>query len=229
MSALRLRLLGGFEARTGAGAEIALPRRKVQALLAYLASPPGQVHPRDKLAALLWPDVSDHQARQSLRQVLATLRRVLPAEPPVLRTNEAAVALHPAAIDVDVVAFERAAAAGTPAALEEAGALYRGDLLAGLTVESAPFEEWLVAERERLREQALDAFAQLLGHQRRARANEPAVQTALRLLALDPLQEAVHRTLMRLYAAQGRPDAGLRQYRFCVDILRRELGAEPEA
>ena len=27
---------------------------------------------------------------------------------------------------------------------------------------------------------------------------------AVRLLALDPLQEAVHRTLMRLYGRQGR-------------------------
>src|SRR2546423_2022660 len=103
MSALRLRLLGGFEARTRAGAELALPRRKVQALLAYLATSLGQVHPRDKLAALLWPDVSDQQARQSLRQVLATLRRALPAEPSPLRANDAVIALDPAAVDVDVM------------------------------------------------------------------------------------------------------------------------------
>jgi tetratricopeptide (TPR) repeat protein len=51
----------------------------------------------------------------------------------------------------------------------------------------------------------------------------------VRLLALDPLQEAVHRTLMRLYGRQGRRGAALKQYQVCVGVLRRELGTEPEA
>ena len=44
------------------------------------------------------------------------------------------------------------------------------------------------------------------------------------LLALDPLQEPVHRTLMRLYAQSGRRGAALRQYQACVAALQRELG-----
>src|SRR5439155_19159692 len=56
-----------------------------------------------------------------------------------------------------------------------------------------------------------------------------AVQSALRLLALDPLQESVHRSLMRLYVQQGRRHAALRLYQECVEILRRELDVEPEA
>src|SRR5262249_10520114 len=55
-----------------------------------------------------------------------------------------------------------------------------------------------------------------------------AVSTAVRLLAHDPLQEAVHRTLMRLLADRGRRDAALRQYQVCVDTLARELSVEPE-
>jgi tetratricopeptide (TPR) repeat protein len=54
------------------------------------------------------------------------------------------------------------------------------------------------------------------------------VQTAVRLLTLDPLQEAVHRTLMRLYAELGRRATALRQYQQCVAVLGRELGIEPE-
>src|SRR5262249_25855507 len=54
-------------------------------------------------------------------------------------------------------------------------------------------------------------------------------QTAIRLIALDPLQESVHRTLMRLYARLGRRAAALRQYQLCVSVLQRELGVEPEA
>jgi len=56
-----------------------------------------------------------------------------------------------------------------------------------------------------------------------------ASQSALRLLALDPLQESVHRALMRLYDRQGRRAASLRQYQECVDLLQRELGTEPES
>jgi hypothetical protein len=49
------------------------------------------------------------------------------------------------------------------------------------------------------------------------------------LLSLDPLQEAVQRTLMRLYVRQGRRGLALRQYQVCVDVLQHELGVEPEA
>jgi tetratricopeptide (TPR) repeat protein len=43
------------------------------------------------------------------------------------------------------------------------------------------------------------------------------------------LQEAVHRALMRLYVRQGRRAAALAQYRMCREVLRRDLGVEPEA
>ena len=56
---------------------------------------------------------------------------------------------------------------------------------------------------------------------------EEAVDTAGRLLSLDPSQEVVHRTLMRLQLDQGRADAALRRYEECRDILRREYHREP--
>src|SRR5262249_7477103 len=68
----------------------------------------------------------------------------------------------------------------------------------------------------------------LLAHQMKLDATEPAIQSALRLLSLDPLQEVTHRALMRLYARQGRRTAALQQYQLCVDVLQRELGVEPE-
>jgi len=130
---------------------------------------------------------------------------------------------------VDVAEFERLLASGTPEALERASTLYRGDLLMGFVVDEPLFEEWLVAERERLRELALEAFARLLAQQRKAGAKEAALRTGLKLLTLDPLQEPVHRTLMRLYAAVGRRGTALRQYQQCVNVLQRDLGIEPEA
>ena len=131
-------------------------------------------------------------------------------------------------VGVDADRFAQLAAAGTPAALSEAAILYQGDLLEGLCLREEAFEEWLANERRRLHELALSAYSGLLGHYAAAGRAEEAVQAALRLVALDPLQESVHRHVMRLYAAQGRPSSALKQYELCARTLRRELGIEPE-
>jgi predicted ATPase len=76
---------------------------------------------------------------------------------------------------------------------------------------------------------AIQGLGHLLVHQQKSGAAEPAVQTGLRLLALDPLQEPVHRAVMRLYARLGRREAALRQFQHCADALKRELSTQPEA
>ena len=227
MARLSLTLLGGFRARLDPDQALVIAIKKSQALLAYLALPLGQAHPRDKLAALLWGDMREAQARAGLRQTLFTLRKVL-GDPEPLRLVGETVALEPALVAADVWAFEQRVARGTREALEEAVALYQGDFLEGLTLQEPPFEEWLLTERLRLRELALEGLARLLTQQRDAGALDEAVQSALRLVALDPLQEPVHRTLMRLYTQLGRRGAALRQYQLCVAALQRELRAEPD-
>src|SRR5262245_10689930 len=124
MSRLELTLLGGFRARLEGGSPLVLPTRKAQALLAYLALPLGQAHPRDKLAALLWGDMRQPQARASLRQALAAIRRAL-AGMDALRVDAETVALEPTAVAVDALVFQQSAQVGTMEALERAAALYQ--------------------------------------------------------------------------------------------------------
>ena len=229
LPALRLILLGGFDLRPDNGTAIALPRKKAQALLAYLALHRAEAQPRDKLAALLWGDLSDERARHGLRQCLVDLRKALAhLAPSALVVGTESVRLASGELEVDVAVFERLLDDGSASALERAVTLYRGDLLEGLGVREPALEEWLLSERERLRERAVEALGRLLAHQTRSRAVEAAIQTALRLLALDPLQEPVQRTLMRLYVGQGRRGVALRQYQNCLDVLQRELGVAPE-
>src|SRR6266851_4636108 len=229
-ASLKLTLLGGFQAQLEAGAVFVLPTKKSQALLAYLALPAGPAHPREKLAALLWGDMQDAQSRGNLRHALSRIRKALPRTARSgMVLDGPSVALDPAVVDVDVARFERLVADGRPEALEQIADLYRGYLLAGLALAERPFEEWLTSERERLHELAIQGLGRLLAHQQKAGATEPAIQTGLRLLALDPLQEPVHRAVMRLYARLGRREAALRQYQLCVDALKRELSAQPEA
>src|ERR1700687_539891 len=72
---VHLHLFGSFES-TLDNEPIRFPTRKIEALLAFLVLHP-EPHAREKLAALFWGDVSDNQARVSLRYALARLREAL--------------------------------------------------------------------------------------------------------------------------------------------------------
>ncbi len=229
MARLQVRLLGGFEARLDSGPELAVKGRKAQALLAYLASPPGLARSRGGLTGLLWSDRAEEQARGSLRQALAELRRALDGiSPSPLDAGREAVTLEASAVDSDVADLERLVAEGGPEALARAAELYRGELLEGFGAADPAFEDWLAVERTRLGELARDAMGALLDHLTGAGETERAIVLARRLLALDPLREPVHRALMRLYAGQGDRALALRQYQACREVLARELDIAPE-
>jgi len=224
-AALRLDLLGGFAARDGHGREIEIASRKAQALLAYLSLSPGRPQAREKLMALLWSDRGEQQARGSLRQALAELRRALPDhDPPILAARRDSLCVDPETVAADAVEMERLIDEGSPEALAEAADLCRGDLLDGLAVRDPAFEDWLRAERARLRDRAAQALQDLLEGQ----TGEDAMATARRLLALDPLNEATHRTLMQLYAEAGDRSMAIKQYESCREVLDAELGLRPE-
>ena len=229
MGALRLTLLGGFQAVVDPEPPSRLPTKKAQALLAYLTLQPGQASTRDKLAGLLWGELDNGRARSNLRQTLFVLRQSLSrATPPCLLGDGETVSLGAAPAYIDVMAFVQCAMEGSPASLEKAATLYQGDLLDGFALPEAAFDEWLTIERERLRAMVSQVLTKLLAHQSRLPDIPTAIQTALRLIGLDPLQEAVHRALMSLYAGQGRWATALKQYQHCVDVLQRELGVDPE-
>src|SRR5262249_61678245 len=115
MGQLILTLLGGFRARLDSGAPVALPTRKAQALLAYLAVPLGTAHPRDKLAGLLWGNTLETTARTSLRQTLYAIRKSLrDLRPQPLMLDRATVGHDPSAVGSDVHEFPQRADVATP-------------------------------------------------------------------------------------------------------------------
>jgi TolB-like protein len=228
VAALHISLLGGFEAHLGSGEVLPLKGRKTQALVAYLALGPGQPRTREELVGLLWGDRGEEQARSSLRQSLSELRKALSdADDTLLIADRDAVSLNSDALDVDVSEFERLIDEGTPVALKKASELYRGDLLDGIGVHDPTFEGWLRDERQRLRERACEALSKLLDHQAKE-DTESAIATARRLIGLDPMREAAHRSLMRLYAAKGERTLALKQFQACRDVLTAELGISPD-
>src|SRR5947208_3483523 len=107
------------------------------------------------------------------------------------------------------------------AALEQADNLYRGELLPGC------YEEWILPERERLRQLHRQALEQLLGLFEGQGNTINAIRYAQRLIGLDPLSEDLYRRLMRLFALNNDRANALHVYHTCVTTLQREMGVDP--
>ncbi|MGZ7031712.1 MAG: response regulator [Thermoanaerobaculia bacterium] len=231
MPLLRLDMLGDFQMHSASGELVTLSARKSQALLAFLGVKPTQLVSREKIANLLWSSTGPEQARQSLRQLLSSLRKELLQISPkqkILVEESDFLRLDPAAITSDVTEFESMAGSGTDEALAAAVHLYRGDFLDGFTLDEERFDQWLIAERDRLHRMALRAHTQLMESQTRRGAIDEAIGTAQRSLRIDVLQEPVHRGLMRLYMQSGDLVNALQQYEQCAKVLKRELRIDPD-
>src|SRR5262245_27904682 len=199
---VHLRLLGRLAVAADAEftAPIRLARKKAAALVAILAMSPDQAASRDQLAALLWGDCTDRQARHSLRQALVSLRQLLPeadlcsAQPDVIR-------LRPQAWCVDALRFEELSRSSQPEDLAGAAQLFRGDFLDGLRLDQEGFEEWAQTQRSRVQTAAARLCETCLQMPDPIDRGEAAVAVVERLLAIDPLREDWQRLALRLYAA----------------------------
>lgn len=192
------------------------------AYLAFMRRPAA----RDELASMLWPD-SDHvRARAALRRTMSALSTALGGSG--LRTDGDSVALDRKALWLDLDEFHKLASQGDTDSLTRAVDLARGDLLAGFGLrDSEAFDDWQRGAEEQMRREVgsvLERLAEALA----PTDVDAAISYARRWLALDPLQEAAHRSLMRLHAAKGDRAAAIRQYRDCVALLERELGVGPD-
>jgi adenylate cyclase len=216
---VKVSLLGRFRVEAG-GNPLEMPSKKAQALLAYLAMPPGRRHARAHLAGLLWGDMAEERARHNLRQCVSALRRSLGDA--VIAPDGDALYLDPCAVEVDVAVLE----AGAAEAVMEAGP---GEFLEGLTLREDPFDEWLADQRARLKRLTCDRLGETAAARAAAGAVDDAIELARRQLALDPASEEGHRLLIELYGRCGRPSVAIRQYGVCVEALQRHLGVAPSA
>ena len=205
---------------------IRLPTRKAESLLAYLVLYPN-AHAREKLAALLWGNVSDEQARGSLRKALTHLRATLGDDS--LLTDRQTVQLNPdLKLWCDVREFEQVSQTRAWAALDalnqtraQLDELYRGDMLADL------YDDWVLPLRENCRERFVNTLLAVTQEYRAQSEYARALETAQRVLRVDASNERAHQHRMFCFAASGDRLAALKQYEECVRALREELGVEP--
>jgi predicted ATPase/DNA-binding SARP family transcriptional activator len=223
---LKIHTLGNLSVQLGGQPITGFESRKVPALLVYLASHP-RPHPREVLAEMLWENRAQSQSLANLRVILTSLRQKLG---PYFTITRETVELNPdCAWWLDTAEFERCLSEPhqTPAQLEMALALYRGDFLDGFYVDSDAFDDWIRIERERLRFLAIDALDRLAQLHRTDGDFAAALNWTTRLLQMDSLREASHRQMMQLLALSGQREAALAQYEVCRHALEDELHLTP--
>ena len=230
---LRVRLLGECCLTYGQVpvTEVSTPR--LQSLLAYLLLHRDAPQSRSHVAFQFWPDSMEAQAHSNLRTLLYRLRQALPDADQFISVEGQTLQWRPdAPYSLDVAGFEQALTRAEEAelageavvfraALEQAIALYAGDLLPSC------YDDWILPERERLHQAYIRAKEQLIQVLEEGREYDPAIHHAQRLLREDPLHEAGYRRLMRIRALSGDRAGALRVYHDCVTVLQRELGVEP--
>jgi WD40 repeat protein/DNA-binding SARP family transcriptional activator len=234
---LSISLLGSFHVTLGGEPLSGFESDKVRALLAFLAVECDRPHRRERLAALLWPDIPESNARTNLRSALANLRQVFAdhlADPPFLIINRQAVQFNRASdhlldvtvftailgnVDTDYLVVDR---------LEKAVSLYRGGFLEGLALKDSPiFDEWSLLTREHLARQMVSALRRLAVYHEGRSDYKRGIRYASRWVELEPWNEEGHRQLMRLLALDGQRSVALAQFQTSRKALAEELGVEP--
>lgn len=200
-------------------------------LLYYLASKP-KTHDRRQLAELIWEGTAN--PRNSLRQELAKIIRLL-GKDFVLATKNT-LAINPDyAYMLDVEEFDnlilladKVTGATQRAHLRDAITLFRGDFLQDVVVDNNYlYDEWLLPERERLRQDALAAYDRLLEVCRQQGDFEAGIRYALALLQLEPWRESAHRQLIRFYDLTGKRTLAMKQFDALENVLADEFGVSP--
>jgi len=219
--AVRLELMRGFEL-TREGLTTPIPPA-AQRVVAFLALAPRPLH-RLYVAGSLWLDSSEEHANSSLRTALWRLRQtgldVVDATSTRLTIGKN--------VRVDVRELATAAesaivgdAVDASPALTEL--LAAGDLLPDW------YDDWVIIERERLRQLRLHALEALCCSLREEHRFGEAVLAGMAAVAAEPLRESAHREVIATFLAEGNVADAMRQYELLRRLLQSQLGLAPSA
>lgn len=233
---LEIKLLGPPEVFNNGGQPVKFAARKVLALFVYLVVETGS-HPREKLQAIFWPESENHLAQSALRTTLARIKDALREVGDPLRMDGDRVGFNVSlafTLDLELVARSIADTQPTQIAphaialLENAAGVSRGPFMDGFSLPDAPaFDEWLTIQRTNWGHRQNQIYDRLSLHQLEHHLIQPAIETVIRWIGLDHLNETAYPRLMRLHFLNGDRSAALQTYETCRNVLSHELGVEP--
>ena len=238
MSLLHIHLFQRFDVSCETTELEGLTAQKACELICFLLTFRHRAHHRELLASQLWEHGSSANAKKNLRQVLWQINSKLTDIKQThgfefLVTDQEWIQVNPDAnLWLDVAEFEQAyqsvkSVRGQELTQTEAELLacavrlYRGHLLEGW------YQDWCLAERERLHNIYLILLDKLLSYSEEEQDYEAGIQYGALALRSDPARERTHRRLMRLHYGAGHRSAALQQYEACVAALRDDLAVEP--
>jgi TolB-like protein len=227
---MRLRVLGGLDLLSDAGAPAQDVTRQTRLMLACLGLAGTKGLTRSQLCQLFWPDRPSTQARNSLRQALAAIRKTLSGGAAVMSLESdlevVRLSAHAGAIDVRV--FRHGWQKGDRESWIAAANAYGGELLAGVKI-MEDIEPFVASHRRSLGNEA-QVLVERLSQTENADGESLKAAQALaeRLLQYAPASEEAHRALMRVHLQHGRINGALRQFEQCRAALFRELSVEPD-
>ncbi|MGH3797295.1 MAG: AfsR/SARP family transcriptional regulator [Pseudonocardiaceae bacterium] len=211
-----LRLFGGFRLEyAGTNVTVSL---NGQRLLAFLGIRGNTT--RAGSAGTLWPEATEGRAHGSLRTTIWRLHRI---GTPLVDSHAGVLTLAPD-VRVDVHEFTAAAARIQRSAEsdgEQIQVFTTGELLPGW------YDDWLLFERERLRQIRLHALEALVRQLTVRGQYARALDAALQCVQLEPLRESAHRAVLQIHLAEHNIAEALRHYELFRRFLREELGIEP--
>ncbi len=235
-----LRLMGSFELAAN-GRPINLPV-SAQRLIALLALE-GRSMARCKAAGILWPDKAESRAAANLRSTLWRLNSHL--DDIVFSDNGFVALTESVIVDIDYL-FPAKPTSITPcceADLEMTSAerthppqaispltatvLANAGRAAELLVDW--YDDWVIVERERIRQQTLRALESASTDLRRRGHFPAAIDAGVAAIKLAPLRESSHRVVIKAHLAEGNYSEAVRQYEAFAAILSEGLGVSPSA
>lgn len=216
-SGFQIQLLGNFLLRRE-DVQVALPMCS-QRLLAFLAIQSRS--PRSVVMGTLWPNVGEPHARGSLRTAIWRLHQVTPY---LIQPADDMLALRPEVrVDIhELTDSTQVILQGLSRASAERSVLHaRGELLPGW------YDDWVIFERERLRQLRLHALDALAGRLTAQGRHIEALEVAIESMRIEPLRESANRLIVAIHLAEDNVVEALRHYEFFRDLLGAELGIEP--
>jgi DNA-binding SARP family transcriptional activator len=219
----KVRLLDGFAVDAGdeGSRRISgdLPRG-AERLVAHLALA-GRTA-RTAVAGQLWPEVPEEHAGGSLRSAIWRLQKALPA---LIEVSGRSLSLAPGVrVDVRDLGDWARRVADPCVALDDTlvpDAGIRGDLLPGW------YEDWVLLERERLRQLRMHTLEVLAARLAAAGRHGEALQVAYAAVRAEPLRESAHRTVVRVHLAEGNLAEAVRAHDVFQTLVGAELGVVP--
>ncbi len=220
----RVALLDGFVVCRGDGGqgEVRDLPRVVQRLVARLSL--SRCPDRSAIAGQLWPDVPEDRAHGSLRSAVWRLQKVAPGMIDV-SAGSLVLADH---VRVDARELDTWALHVLDPCVHGRDLAAPDDALGGELLPGWQ-DDWVLLERERLRQLRMHALEALTDKLVAAGRFGEAAHAAHSAVRAEPLRESAHRAVVRVHVAEGNLIEALRAYESFRTMLADELGIPPTA